>query len=87
MASAKQKLVNHELARLEVIGPVELQLAWEQLECTPAPNIGTGLLRRLLACRMSATKAPVLSGFLQSRPAQNCAEKSTDLYASLEAGH
>ena len=52
MASAKQKLVNHELARLEVIGPVELQLAWEQLECTPAPNIGTGLLRRLLACRM-----------------------------------
>ena len=36
--------------------------------------------------RLSATKIPVLSGFLQSRPAQNCAEKSTDLYASLEAG-
>ncbi len=52
MASAKQKLANHELARLKVIGPAELQLAWEQLECTPAPNIGTGLLRRLLACRV-----------------------------------
>lgn len=52
MVTGKQKRVNHELARLEVIGPVELQLAWEEQECTRAPNIGTGLLRCLLAYRL-----------------------------------
>ena len=52
MVTGKQKRVNHELARLEVIGPVELQLAWEEQKCTRAPNIGTGLLRCLLAYRL-----------------------------------
>ena len=52
MVTGEQKRVNHELARLEVIGQVELQLAWEEQESTRAPNIGTGLLRRLLAHRL-----------------------------------
>lgn len=52
MVASKQARVQEELARLEALGPAGLRLAWEQQESSSAPNIGTELCRRLLACRL-----------------------------------
>lgn len=48
----KQKRLDAELARLEVLASAGLRAAWLEQEGSAAPNLGASQLRRLLAQRL-----------------------------------